>query len=277
MNRGISAQATSPLTMPLGLCAATPAASATLPRGLASGFSPLQIANCILSLDASDRTTVTIQTGASQWRNQALANSWFEQTTANNQPTLTDASGNPATINGRQALFFDGVNDTMAISQFDTFRQQFRGISGVSTYAAFIRVGATGAVTPIVIGLEPVLLGIQSPSSSYRRSPDSAILLWPLSPEFPRAQAFVAGLRWDIEGRVLRGITGNGAVITTRRDLTNSPGVTANSALTAASVGNWFGQTTATLLGEVIMYNRVLSDAEDRIVVSYLRSKWGAS
>lgn len=276
MNRGISAQATSPLTMPLGLCAATPAASATLPRGLASGFSPLQIANCILSLDASDSTTITIQTGASQWRNQALAGSRFEQTTANNQPTLTDASGNPATINGRQALFFDGVNDIMSISQFDIFRQQFRGISGVSAYAAFLRIGA-GGVTTIGIGTEPIVLILQSSAVTYRRNPDAPILTWPLSTAFPREQAFVVGVRWDIEGRVLRGITGNGAVITTRRDLTNSPGVVQNSALVNASVGNWVGQTTAILLGEVIMYNRVLSDAEDRIVVSYLRSKWGAS
>lgn len=276
MNRGISAQATSPLTMPLGLCAATPAASATLPRGLASGFSPLQIANCILSLDASDSTTITIQTGASQWRNQALAGSRFEQTTANNQPTLTDASGNPATINGRQALFFDGSNDLMQISQFDAFRQQFRAISGVSAYAAFLRIGAGGTPTAIVLGTEPILLGVQSPVVGYRRSPDAPFLTWPLSTEFPRGQAFVAGVRWDIEGRVLRGITGNGAVITTRRDLTNSSGVTQSLALTDARVGNWFGQTTAILLGEVIMYNRVLSDAEDRIVVSYLRSKWGA-
>lgn len=262
--------------MPLGLCAATPAASATLPRGLASGFSPLQIANCILSLDASDSSTITIQTGASQWRNQALAGSRFEQTTANNQPTLTDASGNPATINGRQALFFDGVNDIMSISQFDIFRQQFRGISGVSAYAALLRIGASGTPTAIALGTEPIFLGLQSPVVGYRRNPDAPILSWPLSTAFPREQAFVVGVRWDIEGRVLRGITGNGAVITTRRDLTNSPGVVQNTALVTASVGNWAGQTTALLLGEIAMFNRVLSDAEDRSVVSYLRSKWGA-
>jgi len=71
-------------------------------------FSPLTVANCELWLDASDSSSVTLTSGAvSQWNDLSGNNRHATQGTANNRPAYS------ATVNGRNVITFDGVNDCL--------------------------------------------------------------------------------------------------------------------------------------------------------------------
>lgn len=74
-----------------------------------TGFDPRTIPSIALWLDAADTSTLTIDTGVSAWRNKAGTGvASFVQGTGNSQPL----SGT-ATVNGRNVLAFDGVDDFM--------------------------------------------------------------------------------------------------------------------------------------------------------------------
>jgi hypothetical protein len=59
-----------------------------------------------LWLDAADRSTITIATGVSQWRDKSGNERNATQSTAANQPAYTIGG-----LNGRNILTFDGTND----------------------------------------------------------------------------------------------------------------------------------------------------------------------
>jgi hypothetical protein len=84
-----------------------PSASRATLQTLAA-FSPLTVANCELWLDASDSSSVTLTSSAvSQWNDLSGNNRHATQGTANNRPTYS------ATVNGRNVITFDGVNDSL--------------------------------------------------------------------------------------------------------------------------------------------------------------------
>ena len=78
----------------------------------AGGFSPKTIAGLQLWLDAADASTITVDTGVSEWADKSgVGSKKFVQTTGNNQP----ATGTQ-TLNGKNVLVFDGSNDSLSIS-----------------------------------------------------------------------------------------------------------------------------------------------------------------
>ena len=79
-------------------------------RPRASGFNPKSIAGLALWLDASDSSTITLNGATvSQWRDKSGNARDLSEATANNQPTMS-------TMNGKAALSFDGVNDSLSTS-----------------------------------------------------------------------------------------------------------------------------------------------------------------
>jgi hypothetical protein len=90
------------------MCAMSP----RLLRPRASGFNPKSIAGLQLWLDAADSSTITVDTGVSEWADKSgVGSKKFVQTTGNNQP----ATGTQ-TLNGKNVLVFDGSNDSLSIS-----------------------------------------------------------------------------------------------------------------------------------------------------------------
>jgi len=77
----------------------------------AGGFNPSRIAGLQLWLDAADSSTITTDTGVSEWRDKSATQSKWAQTTGNEQP----ATGT-ATMNGKNVLVFDGSNDSLSAS-----------------------------------------------------------------------------------------------------------------------------------------------------------------
>jgi hypothetical protein len=77
----------------------------------ASGFDPRTIANLTVWYDASVSTSVTIETGVSQWNDLSGNGRHLTQAVTNNQPAyVTNA------LNGRPAIDFDGSNDSLSAS-----------------------------------------------------------------------------------------------------------------------------------------------------------------
>jgi hypothetical protein len=82
-----------------------------VPRA-AGGFDPRKISGIQLWLDAADSSTITVDTGVSEWRDKSgVGSKSFVQAIGNDQP----ATGTE-TLNGKNVLVFDGSNDSLSIS-----------------------------------------------------------------------------------------------------------------------------------------------------------------
>jgi len=84
--------------------------SPRLLRPMASGFNPRALPGFVYWLDASQSSTVTVETGVAEWRDAAGSSIKASQVTANAQPAYQTAAQN-----GRNAVYFDGANDTIAL------------------------------------------------------------------------------------------------------------------------------------------------------------------
>ena len=74
--------------------------------------SPLDISGCQLWLDASDATTIDATSGeVTEWRDKSTAGSVWTRVSGANGPAT-----NSATMGGKNAILFDGVNDSLSAS-----------------------------------------------------------------------------------------------------------------------------------------------------------------
>lgn len=84
------------------------AMSPRLLRPRATGFNPKSVSGLALWLDAADASTIDTVSGAvSEWRDKSTNGRHFTQSTANNRPSYA------TTVNGRNAITFDGDNDVL--------------------------------------------------------------------------------------------------------------------------------------------------------------------
>jgi hypothetical protein len=75
-------------------------------------FSPSEVSNMKLWLDAADSSTITHSSNAvSQWSDKSGNNKHATQSTADNKPTLTSS-----VLNGKSVISFDGSNDYLTAS-----------------------------------------------------------------------------------------------------------------------------------------------------------------
>jgi len=78
-------------------------------RPLATGFNPKSIADLAAWYDAQVASSVTIETGVSEWRDLSGNGRHATQTTGNNQPLrVTEAA-----VQGKHVIRFDGSNDSL--------------------------------------------------------------------------------------------------------------------------------------------------------------------
>ncbi|MCA3450479.1 MAG: hypothetical protein INF92_08940 [Rhodobacter sp.] len=127
--------------------ARTPYAEAQLQRRL---WTPDRLRPA-LWLDAADRSTITIATGVSEWRDKSGNNRHLSQTTPTQQPALTLNAQN-----GLPALTFDGSNDFMSNASvgaagLDVVQiiSVFRMITGGANEDVPMGVGQTGFLSAI--------------------------------------------------------------------------------------------------------------------------------
>lgn len=224
----------------------------------AAGFSPADIPNLSLWLDASDLSTIT-QTGGnvSAWADKSGNGYNATQGTGANQP-LTQVD----TINGKNSITFDGVNDSLSLSagilsvtngDYTIYFAARKPVTGNGGYAyGFENVSLTTAwrydfsdtVTQVSAGASPV----NNFTYTSNTNPHLSIL---------RKEGSVAQAWRDSQ----TGATFAAANFTA---LTAVLGASGTSAI-------W----TMVCMGEVIIYNRALTPAEDAQIRAYIQGKWG--
>ena len=237
------------------MCAMNP----RLLRPTPTGFDPRRIAGLQLWLDAADASSLTIDTGVSEWRDKSGRAKHFVQVTGNNQPSATTQ-----TIGGRVALGFDGTNDSLSCSEAipntrpmtfflvqrivtkTSFGMSYTSGSGGSTFE--IRQSAsTGGLNVVASGGN----SIDNNASDRLGINDVIVLSYP-------ASGNMAGFR-------------NGATVPLGTAPANNPGLSGTHFIGQRTDG-FFGNVA---IGEIIAYNTLLSVAQRLAVQSYLGRKWG--
>lgn len=79
-------------------------------RPRASGFNPKSLPGFVYWLDASQASTITVSTGVSEWRDAGGSSIKATQGTTAAQPAYQSA-----VQNGRNAVYFDGLNDNVQL------------------------------------------------------------------------------------------------------------------------------------------------------------------
>lgn len=227
---------------------------------VSGGFSPKQIAGLQLWLDAADASTITADTGVSEWRDKSTTKSVWVQATGNDQP----ATGT-ATMNGKNVLVFDGSNDSLSASEplntsmplsFFLVQRIVAATSFGMSYTAGtgdnwnIRQNLTSGALEWNAGGNRVVLDVGS------RVGINDILAWRV-PDGAGANST---------------LTRNGTAIALSEP-TLKPTLTGTHYIGRRSDGFYANIQVA----EIIAYSTLLSDAQRKTVESYLGKKWGIS
>jgi hypothetical protein len=232
-------------------------------------FDPRRIAGLNFWLDALTASSYTESSGQiTQWRSRVGSLS-VEQSVGNNRPTLFESSSNVqnstrAVINNRQALFFDGVNDSLASPGSFSSAQRtcfavvsFRSVTGVRLILNGVFSSPFGSQFLRTDGTAVETIGFSTGNVAYTASAspvanNTSYVLHAVQTA-SGAQAFIN----NVGGTVVSGAQ-----------------QTASGTLRVGSfVGNDF--FFSGLLGEIVFYDRALSANEQTGVYNYLRARWG--
>ena len=122
-------------------------------RPRASGFNPKSLPGFVYWLDASQSSTITVETGVAEWRDAGGSAIKAAQTAANNQPAYQTAQQN-----GKNAVYFDGTNDTMGLGDLSasfpsaaTAPRDGQGRIVVAVHDQFAEFPAAAAMLPDVL------------------------------------------------------------------------------------------------------------------------------
>ena len=270
----------------------------------ASGFNPKSIAGLSLWLDASDSSTITLNgaTAVSEWRDKSGNGYAVSQATANNQPALT------GTIRGRACIDFDGANDHL-FSDSTGLGAIFSGDKSVTAFCVgeahdaaeytlnpsgtWFSFGSTISATPFFygrsnVGAGTIQLSLRNDASNTTGS-FTAVSLGPAANVGAgKGDFFICSFSSPSQGlgvvRAHNVMTNTGDSITPPRNMQGSTTTSAtarvagNTTTNRFAVGalgrNTFADFYPARLSEIIIYNRVISDAERAALVRSLGKKY---
>ena len=238
-------------------------------RPTASGFNPATISGIVHWWDANDAATLTLNAGAVEtWTSKAGTKTAASQSTANNRPVTT-------TVNGKTALLFDGTNDgldftgtsrtdeTWIIAAAQTADQTAQR-SMLSDGAAGTGMSATKTASfkSLEVAFGGFTEGTNRLRVQYAATPST--LLGP--GVFSVVRSAAAGGFVFIDG--------------TQRTGAVSPFASSFSTSNADTMSK-IGYYSSTLfqfqgwIGDILCWNRALSDADRLKVERFLGKKWG--
>lgn len=257
--------------------------SPRLLRPRAAGrFDPRSIAGNVWWLDPSVSSSLTIQTGVAEWRNlNATVGGRLSQSVANNQPTLTNDVGAPATINGLQGIYFDGSNDLLESPPGAGMATSLNGAPGGSLYVVVRPSRTTGSELFIVRNNN---FGCFDLAYDTRLAINTNAGNVSFSPRFSSAVMSanvnnVLSVRFDAASGTSVGFRNRTAVVA--RGAVSGNTLTAfGASVPTISVGGIAALLSGKLqavMGEVLCYARDISDAEHEAVLNYLMAKWGVA
>lgn len=223
-----------------------------------AAFTPLSVAGCVLWHDASDTSSITSSGGAvSQWNDKSASGWHVTQSTAAEKPT-TGAN----TQNGRNTISFDGG---------DLLRHGSTTTVPASNYTIFMAFKKTGAN----LGFEAAPVTLTSgnsprPFDAYNGIRFSYGTGGGGYPDVRSITSFSVLLSRDTSNTLSEYVNGVFAKAASG-SLTNTSQV-----LTIGSRGDSFTRLRGDV-GEIIIYNSSISNADANTVGSYLAAKWGTS
>lgn len=231
-------------------------------------FSPVQIPNCALWLDAADTSTITQVAGAvSQWNDKSGNGNNVTQPTGANKPVT-----GTTTINGVNGIAFDGTasfmllpnglytipngNNTVLIARTATFAPS----AGASKRLLNAQDG----------GSNRYFLGSSNPSGTsffnYTNGVNGTAVTGANFSSSPAIEAFVrSGVN---ETAYINGTGGQTNALATSFTATQF-----NLGCQTTSANNPFQGP----VGEILLYNAALTAAQLDAAGSYLAAKWGIS
>jgi hypothetical protein len=239
-----------------------------------------------LWLDPTDSAFYTQASGQiEEWRDKSGSGRNWDQDTANNRPTLFTSSSDvqtatAATINGRQALFFDGVNDRLVATV--TARDIVRNVPGATIFAVVVFPNAVNArhdMFAVQRGVNVIRLIVSTNTTGrwllgVRRENETAAFLSSANNDISAGVAYVVAARVNFVGGGLT-LRANGVQRITGT-LNSSGGNSEDFDPSVANIGA-FGATNffPGNMGAVLAYRRALSDAEIQTVERGLAAAWG--
>lgn len=223
-------------------------------------FTPSGLADLSLWYDASDATTITHISGSvSQWNDKSGNNYHASQSTGSRQPIT-----GTRTINGFNALDFDGVDDRMIIDS------GFYSIAnGPNSVFAVVQVdNATKTEHIIISGMN------STPSTRFILSASGS---GTMAAFLNGTTALTVGITLDTAAH-LHAAMRNGTALTRSYDsITGSSTAGSNQTLVNVGIGarpDNGANALDGLIAEIIVYSRALSGTEETQVKNYLQSKW---
>jgi len=239
------------------MCAMNP----RLLRPLATGFSPRQIAGLSAWYDASVASSLTLTSGfVSQWDDLSGSGLHLTQSVEANRPGT-------GTINGKTAVDFDGSNDLMQVTA-DVFPGTVLAIVeqdnvSVNSFPFSVRDSATNSSNAFwVANSQWRLVGFDAAAvASYASSGGTAAI-------------GVANLVTVLHGspRPSR-VDGSPLAGTTNVTGSNEQGIVVGARILSGTSSTYVNGK----IGEMLVYNRVLTASEVAKAESYLASKWGVT
>lgn len=236
-------------------------------RPTASGFNPASIAGIVHWWDANDASTLTLNSGAVEtWTSKAGTKTAASQSTANNRPVTT-------TVNGKTALLFDGSNDgfdfTGTARTDETWVCAVAQTSDQSGQRSFLSdagdglgMSATkGAAKFLEVCFGSFTEGVGRLRPAYNATPST--LLGPAVCSVVRSAA--AGGFVFIDGT--QRISG----------VNSAASFTTSGSVTIKRIGHYSSSLFQFngWIGDILCWNRALSDSERLKVERYLGKKWG--
>jgi len=243
-------------------------------RPTQSGFNPNSISGLVYWWDASDASTLTLNTSnnpatVSQWTSKASAKTAATQTTSNNQPTTT-------TVNGRTAILFDGSNDgfdfTGASRTDETWVIAAAQTVDQTGTRSFVTDAGAGYGINSVRGAVRQLQVAFGTSNGFTEGTDQLRVTYSSNPATPIGPNIISVVRSAAAGGTvfidgtqrISGVNGSSSWST--------PGP-----VTIQRIG-YYNSTTFQLqgwIGEILCYSRALTDTERQRCERALGKKWG--
>lgn len=231
-------------------------------RGRFTGkpFLPNKFSGLNLWLDASDAASVTSASGtASKWADKSGNNYHATQGTVLNQPGY-----GARTVNGKNALFFDGSNDRLDIAA------GFYGISNSdSTCFAVYASDNIAATAQRIIG------ATDGGTARWYIARDQSLGAAQACARSSNTPSSITGLPTNT-GQQLGVLLKAGIIVNAYYNSTKGPDAVGsnftatNFQVGATTNGNFFNG----VICEIICYNRALSASEIATVSAYLKTKW---
>jgi hypothetical protein len=228
-------------------------------------FTPTAISNCALWLDAADSSTITIQTGVSQWTDKSGQGRHVTQTTTSLQPVYSSAS-NALVFNSNAWL---GIPNALAAI--------------TPTYTIFVVDKRASASVHFFIGMHDatggnvaLILGYNGTTTSHHTTAyitDCMVTI----PAYAGAAEPKRLARYDYTGS-LRDTYINGGQLSTIQSFSatlptwNNANIGAGYYTPGVSGLDWWYVGN---IHEIIFYNNVLTTVQAQQVEGYLAQKWG--